>query len=68
MDGEFVFNAEGKPIKKYAYTLHQKLSDSKSNPMKWLHTAISNLKSELQGIYHGIPIQYLKLYLCLNKL
>lgn len=63
VDGNVVLNREGKPIQKYPYKIHQEKSDSVMNPMKWLHIFISNFKAELQGIYHGIPLPYLKLYI-----
>lgn len=62
-DGQLVLNKEGNPIKKYPYSIRLEKTDIKKNPLKWLHTIISNLKSELQGIYHGIPIKYINLYI-----
>ena len=54
---------EGNPVKKYKYTLWQEKSDKEKNPMKWLHTPVSNLKDEIKGIYHGIPPKFLNMYI-----
>ncbi len=54
---------EGNPVKKYKYTLWQEKSDKEKNPMKWLHTLVSNLKDEIKGIYHGIPPKFLNMYI-----
>lgn len=63
IDKKMVLDEAGNPIKKYPYTICMEKSDRNNNPMKWLHILISNFKSELQGIYHGIPMKYLNLYL-----
>lgn len=44
------------------YHVLAEVNDYKNNPdhMKWLNTVVSNLKSFIQGTYHGIEKKYLR--------
>lgn len=47
------------------YTLEAKKSDPENDPehLKWMHVTISNLKSFVQGTFHGLDSRHLQRYL-----
>ena len=38
-------------------------STDNSNFLKWIHVMISNIKSNIEGTYHGLDNRYLRNYL-----
>lgn len=56
--GNVILDSEGCPRKKYNYNLVNLEFDMIANPLKWVHTFISNVKNSILGIYHGVNLQY----------
>lgn len=53
------------PTLKDRYHIEAKKFDAKEDPghLKWIHTIISNLKSFVQGTFHGLDSRHLQRYL-----
>jgi len=51
-------------LKNEGFDLDAKLFNPKENPdhLKWLHTAVSNLKALIAGTYHGLDPKHLQAY------
>ena len=63
IDGNIVYKSNGEPVMRYNYKLKNEVFDKKENPLKWIHTYISNAKALIHGIYHGVSTGYLDSYL-----
>lgn len=62
VDGNIVYHQDGTPVKRYGYNLEANDFDKENNPLKWVHIFISNLKAMIHGIYHGVSLESLNLY------
>lgn len=63
VDNNVVCGKDGEPIKRYNFVLKNDKFNKNSNPLEFVHKFISNLKSMFQGIYHGIAIHYMDLFI-----
>lgn len=63
VDGNIVKNANGDPVKRYKYQLINHKFDKSTNSLEFVHKFISNLKSLLEGTYHGVNMQYFDLFI-----
>lgn len=63
VDGTIVQHNNGEPVKRYKYELINDLFDKSTNSLEFVHKFIANLKSLFQGVYHGISMQYMDLFI-----
>lgn len=62
IDGNVVKRNDGSAIKRYDYELINAKFDKHVNPLDLVHNFISNLKALFHGIYHGVSIPYMDLF------
>lgn len=62
VDGNVVKKRNGEDVKRYNYELDNAKFDEETNPLDLVHTFISNLKALIHGIYHGLSIPYMDLF------